>query len=1048
MMKKFITLLLCLTLIVSSVVIAGAADTLKKSASDNIYTQACEEIDAEYTYGGNDLGAVYSPERTVFKLWAPKAISVTLNRFSTGSDAEEGAAELGTVKMEKLMDGGKWTGVWVCSVEGDIKNTYYTYTVDTFDVLNNVRNTYETEDVYSVAAGVNGKRSMVCSLDDTDPEGWENDSHVLLNKVTQSYVWEVHIKDFSYAENSGVSARNRGKYLAFTETGTTLNNEGKLSTCLDYLKKLGVTSVELNPFYDFGSIDEAGSDTQFNWGYDPMNYNVPEGSYSSNPYDGNVRIKECKQMIQALHNAGISVVMDVVYNHTYITDSCFNRTLPGYYYRMKDSNGTYSSASGCGNDTASERAMFRKYMIDSCLYWVNEYHIDGFRFDLMGLHDTETMNLIREELDSVDPRVSMWGEGWIMGSAFPTYTCTGKKLKPANQMRASLLNKRIGFFSDEIRDALKGSPFEKNAADWLQGAGSSVKTLISSITAKPTNISGSVPTNVVQYSSCHDNQTLWDRLADSQDYKDFRTRESVLAAQTKLNAAYLNTSMGITFTLAGEELGRSKDNDDNSYASPADENMIDWSLVKTNADIASYYAGLRQIRENFSPFTAEDRGDVNCRTRIINPQYNSSSILVGSMGYSALWTNTTEGEWNKLLVIANNKGKSLNYTLDNENSEWVVIANDRQAGVKKLDTVSDNNFTIAPRSVIIAVDKESFESVGITSGRGTVNVTAVDSVTGRTMDSYTVTGKIGDNYSIPEPAGVGMEYELQDITGDTDGVFTEENKDVIMRYGCYVPQSVKNVDLNGDGKTSINDATVLQLDIAAKKPLADEYIDRADVTRDGKKNINDVTMIQRYIAGLSVGIGTVTVNFFINGTEDEKAAQSVVYKGRVGTDYSYEPLSLFAYSLDSTKLPPVNTVTVAYGNVDVNYYYDCLFTRAVMHLKHSSGTGYAPCFWIWGQKNGVETDVYCDNKSWPGDTVSTADENGWYNKSFTVNPTDTAYNFIISGKGSAKSSDCKGFTNPELWIVIDDSKGADSISLLIYDLNPDDNLGAVPIYIS
>ncbi|MBR1731609.1 MAG: MucBP domain-containing protein, partial [Ruminococcus sp.] len=635
-----------------------------------------------------------------------------------------------------------------------------------------------------------------------------------------------------------------------------------------------------------------------------------------NPYDGNVRIRECKEMIKALHDAGISVVMDVVYNHVYdIKTVSFEKMVPNYYFRM-NADGSYSQASGCGNDTASERAMFRNFMIDSCRYWVDEYHVDGFRFDLMGLHDSETMNLIRNNLDQVDERITMWGEGWYMGSNFPTKTCTGAALRGATQTNGSL-NERIGFFSDEIRNALKGSVFESTAKGWLQGTGSSANTIVNNIRANPSNISNPVPSKVVQYSSCHDNQTLWDRLAASQSISDFRARNTKLVQQTKLNAAFLNTSQGITFTLAGDEFGRSKDNDDNSYKSSPIENMLDWSLAESNADIVSYYAGMREIRENFSPFTANDR-TAGCKTGFINPVYKKvgvADVLQTSDGYSALWTNNVEGEWNKVLVLTNNKSKTVEFTLDNdENKDWVIIANAEQAGVKSLGEVNDNVFTLAPFSAIVAVDKASFEDIGVSSDRGTVKVKAVDTVTGNTIDSYAITGTIGSGYSVVEPTSIGLEYELQKVDGDMSGVFTADDKVVTLEYGYFVPNSVKNVDLTGDGKTNINDATALQLHIAGLKTMADEYLNKADVTTDGKKNINDVTMIQRYIAGLSVGLGTVTVNYYINGTADEKAVPSTTYTGRVGTNYSSHAASMLGYQVDTENFP-IEEVTVVYGNV-------------------------------------------------------------------------------------------------------------------------------------
>ena len=406
--RRIISLLLCVMLVVSMVSVAMVSTS---AANANPYSVAAMALDAEYAYDG-DLGALYTPDATTFKVWAPLATEVKLNRFATGSDDEDGAQDLGTVEMEKLMENERWTGVWTITISGDIVNTYYTYTITNPNHIYNSTGpkTVETQDPYSYAVGVNGNRSMVVDLSKTDPVDWDRDSHVFTDEQTDAIIWEVHVKDFSYAENSGVSAENRGKFLGFTETGTTLNNEGSISTGIDYLKSLGVTHVQINPMYDFATIDESGDPTQFNWGYDPKNYGVPEGSYSSNPYDGNVRINECKQMIKALHDAGIGVIMDVVYNHTYSVDSCFTACVPEYYYRMTATGG-YSQQSGCGNDTASERAMYRKYMREMIKYWTEEYHIDGLRFDLMGVHDGETMNMIREDMDAIDPRIIMYGEG-------------------------------------------------------------------------------------------------------------------------------------------------------------------------------------------------------------------------------------------------------------------------------------------------------------------------------------------------------------------------------------------------------------------------------------------------------------------------------------------------------------------------------------------------------------------------------------------------------------------------------------------------------------
>ena len=354
---------------------ALAAD--EKKAID--YQAYAKELD-KFAYSGDDLGATYTKNATTFKVWSPKASAVSVEIFSKGNE-EKGVAAVTTSKL--TLD--KSTGVWSVTINGDYLGKYYEY------VVTHGKESKRTADIYARACGVNGKRSMIVDLAKTNPDGWNDDRHIYVDQQTNASVWEISVADFSSSETSGVSEENRGKYLAFTESGTTVNGvPDNAPTCVDYLKRLGVKYVQIMPMYDFGSVDESKDImSQYNWGYDPVNYNVPEGSYSSDPNDGFVRIRECKQMIQALHNAGIGVIMDVVYNHTFSTDSWFQYTVPNYYYRM-NSDGTFSNGSGCSNDTASEHLMFRKYMVDSVTYWAKEYHIDGFRFDLMGLHDDFT----------------------------------------------------------------------------------------------------------------------------------------------------------------------------------------------------------------------------------------------------------------------------------------------------------------------------------------------------------------------------------------------------------------------------------------------------------------------------------------------------------------------------------------------------------------------------------------------------------------------------------------------------------------------------------
>lgn len=400
------------------------------------------EFEEKYTYAGNDLGAVYEKEKTTFKVWAPTAEKVMLHLYTAGSTGEAGEKELLQVEMKK-----REQGIYEKQVKGDLHGVYYTFSV-TVD-----GETRETGDIYAKAAGVNGKRSMVVDLEKTNPKGWEEDTHVF-HPLGKTWVWEVHIGDFSNDPASGVREEYRGKYLAFTEN-TTLNQDGVHPTCVNYLKELGITHVHLLPSFDYGSVDESKCDT-FNWGYDPVNYNVPEGSYATDAFHGEVRIREFKEMVAALHKAGISVVMDVVYNHTHSLDSFFNATVPYYYYRTWE-DGTYSDGSACGNDTASDRAMFRKYMMDSVLHWVQEYHVDGFRFDLMGLHDTQTMNEIRKALNELEDgeQIFLYGEPW---SAGPSALKESESFATKEAMKK--LAEGIAVFNDDTRDAVKG-PYDK-----------------------------------------------------------------------------------------------------------------------------------------------------------------------------------------------------------------------------------------------------------------------------------------------------------------------------------------------------------------------------------------------------------------------------------------------------------------------------------------------------------------------------------------------------------------------------------------------------------
>ena len=576
----------------------SAAEEKKVENKKVNYQTYATELD-KTAYSGSDLGAVWSEDSTTFKVWAPKAATVKLNLYEHGSDEEGDGGSIAT----KTMELDKKTGVWSIKVSGNLAGKYYTYSVKNGDTVT------ETGDVYAKACGVNGKRSMVVDLNSTNPDGWENDVHVTVSNPTEASVWEVSVADFSSSESSGVSKSNRGKFLAFTEEGTTVNGiQGGTPTCIDYLKKLGVKYVQIMPFCDFGSVDESKDImSQYNWGYDPVNYNCPEGSYSTNPYDGNVRIKECKQMIQALHNAGIGVIMDVVYNHTYSTDSVFQNTVPNYYYRM-NKDGTFSNGSGCGNDTASEHKMFRKYMIDSVTYWAKEYHIDGFRFDLMGVHDIETMNEIRKAVNKVDPTICIYGEGWAADT--PQYPADSLAMKGNVSHMPG-----IAVFSDELRDGLCGPVWKKEKGAFLAGvpgAEMSVKFGIVGAIEHPQVRCDSVnysqkpwaeqPTQMISYVSCHDGLCLVDRLKASMP----GVTPEQLVRLDKLAQTVVFTSQGIPFIYAGEEVMRDKQGVDNSYKSPDAVNAIDWRRKTTNGDVFMYYKRLIDLRKSHPAFRMGD----------------------------------------------------------------------------------------------------------------------------------------------------------------------------------------------------------------------------------------------------------------------------------------------------------------------------------------------------------------------------------------------------------------------------------------------------------
>ena len=536
-------------------------------------------------YPENDLGIFWSPEKTKIKIWAPTAKIVELRLYKDGQTGES----FHKTNLQQYEN-----GIWSTILQGDYDGKFYTLKINDGEWLD------EIPDIYARCVGVNGRRGMIFNPEKTNPENWEKDNGPRLTNFTETIIYETHIRDFSVAENSGI--QNRGKYLGFTEKDTKTEN-GKL-TGLAHLKELGITHVHLMPVYDFATIDENKPLEKYNWGYDPQHFNAPEGSYSTNPFDGSVRILEFKKLVKSLHENGIGVILDVVYNHTFYTkESVFNQTVPGYFYRQKD-DGSFSDASGCGNEIASERAMVRKYIIDSLKYWATEFHVDGFRFDLMGIIDLETMKSIRTELDKTNPELFLYGEGWAADqSPMPEH------LRAVKNNILQLPG--IAGFNDDFRDALKGNHGSKKSKGFVSGlelAEEPVKFgIMGAINHAQINFEfietlnhawAAEPNQCINYVSCHDNYTLWDKLKMSRP----KVSDEELRKMVKLAGALILTSQGVPFLHSGVEFCRTKGGNGNSYKSPDSVNQIDWSRKEQYHDVFEYYRKLIQLRKNHPAF--------------------------------------------------------------------------------------------------------------------------------------------------------------------------------------------------------------------------------------------------------------------------------------------------------------------------------------------------------------------------------------------------------------------------------------------------------------
>ena len=651
-----------------------------------------------YHYNG-ELGALYSKEKTSFVLWSPTATSVKLALFDAGNGVD--------AKEVKEMAKGE-NGIWTLDVNGDLKGTYYTYLVTNNGVEK------EVTDPYAKAVGVNGNRAMVIDLSSTNPEGWENDVKPEFIDATDAIIYELHIRDFTIDESSGASMEVQGKYNGMWESGTTLFGNGDIKTGIDHLVELGITHVHLLPTFDHRSIDETKLDqAQYNWGYDPQNYNVPEGSYSSDPYSAEVRVEEFKKMVMELHKVGIRVVMDVVYNHTGATaDSHLNLAVPDYYYRQ-NSDGGFSNGSGCGNELASERSMVRKMMVDSVKYWAEEYHIDGFRFDLMALHDITTMKEIRTTLNEVDESILVYGEGWTGGDS--PLSSEEQALK-VNTVKYGDL--QIAAFSDDMRDAIKGHVFEDETAGFVNGFDGLEEVIKFGIVAStpneqvdytggPNQYSGygktawaNQPYQTINYASAHDNLTLWDKLQTTNS----NASEEELLAMNKMSAALVLTSQGIPFFQAGEEMARTKVNEDgsfnhNSYNAPDSVNKMDWTRKEKYNDLFEYYKGLISLRKAHKSFRMNTTADIQAGLNFID--VTDSNVVAYTLD-----GKQTNDSWDNIAVIFNSNDSEVEVELPS--SDWTIVVNGEKAGVESLGTVDGNKVVIPAKASYVLVDTNSY----------------------------------------------------------------------------------------------------------------------------------------------------------------------------------------------------------------------------------------------------------------------------------------------------------------------------------------------------
>jgi pullulanase len=631
-------------------------------------------------YDGSDLGVTWSNERLSVRIWAPTALEVQFRLYKSAESVQSDS-----IYPLKAAE----SGTWQIELEGNFESILYTFQVrDETGWLN------ECPDIHAKATGVNGLRGMIINPATTNPDKWKSDKRCAVVQPTDMVIYELHVRDFSISPDSGI--KYKGKYLGFTETGT--KSPQGLSTGLDHLKELGITHVHLLPIADFYTVDESKSTSQYNWGYDPLNFNTPEGWYATDPFDGTTRIKELKKVVQALHKQGVGVIMDVVYNHSgLIFDSWFNQFVPGYYYRQK-ADGTLSDASGCGNEMASERAMVRKFIIESVAYWAEEYHFDGFRFDLMGILDIETMNQIRKRLDQTDKNIFMFGEGWI----------AAESPLPEN-LRATKLNTikldRIASFCDDMRDGLKGSPFNRFSHGFISGLTLREEKIKFAITGaidhpqifydyvdssrKPW---ANTPAQCINYVSCHDNYTLFDKL----QYSCPEAFMDEIDRMTRLALGILLTSQGVPFMHAGMEMHRSKGGHHDSYRSPDEVNQIEWSRKAEFEGLYMFTRNCLELRRQHPAFRMSDSKMVREKLSFFQ------KYIPGVIAYQLI-DHANGDSWKTILVLFNGN----NYSVEFEISEkkWLIVAQNGQIQPHGMGHVTTNIVRLHPISMMILAEE-------------------------------------------------------------------------------------------------------------------------------------------------------------------------------------------------------------------------------------------------------------------------------------------------------------------------------------------------------